>query len=805
MTRGAARDADRDPDRAPDRVADAATDAASDADRAAARLDGRLLAIGVGTAVTTLLDQAVFSFAVPGLRDDLGADPAQVQWLVAGYSLAFGLALVPGGRIGDLFGRRAPYLAGLALFGIGGVFAATGGDPLLVIVARIAQGLGAGLVNPQVLGWFQDRFTGAARAKALGAYTTAGSIAGLAGPLLGGWVLASSPPDVGWRLVLLLPVPFAICLLAVAWAILPGRVRAPGAGRRPGVDAPGLALLVAATLCLMLPTTGGTPGGAWWLVGAAVAAGGFLLWERRAGRTGGAVLDRSLARSRGFLLGTAVATLLFGSGLGLGIVTTLFLIDGLGFDPFTAALLLGPRAVGTAIGSAQSWRVATRAGRRGTTLVLAAGAVAIAVEAALVATASIPLVLVALVGVGTVHGVLSGLAIPANQTLTLEHAPPDRAGVGAAFMQLSQRLAAAVCLAAGTGLILSADAPADSFVRAAVAFGAVAAAAAAVSLFDRTALVRAASTSSMVPSMTPRDARSTCAVTTSAGGLRRASMPSMTDTLIDLDRSAIDRAAFARDWEEWHRAHEAARANGHGFLAITGLHWLGESPQRIEGVPGAWSTGEAGPVVELDEGDVLELDGEALAGRHAFGPIAERDGLTLRSGRLAIELAKRGGHDIVRPRDPEFPYLARYTGTPTYLPNPRWLAAGRFLPFDAPRDVTVGAAVEGLQHVYEAPGEVEFVLRGETFRLTAFNGRAPGSLFVLFTDATSGLTTYAANRSLAIDAPDAEGRVVLDFNRAVNLPCAYTDFATCPLPPAENRLPVGIEAGEKTPLERQAA
>jgi uncharacterized protein len=99
---------------------------------------------------------------------------------------------------------------------------------------------------------------------------------------------------------------------------------------------------------------------------------------------------------------------------------------------------------------------------------------------------------------------------------------------------------------------------------------------------------------------------------------------------------------------------------------------------------------------------------------------------------------------------------------------------------------------------------VEFELAGRSLALTAFNGKDPGSLFVLFTDATSGVTTYAANRSLALGVPDADGRVVLDFNRAVNLPCAYTDFATCPLPPAENRLPVAIEAGEQIPHERRA-
>jgi hypothetical protein len=96
---------------------------------------------------------------------------------------------------------------------------------------------------------------------------------------------------------------------------------------------------------------------------------------------------------------------------------------------------------------------------------------------------------------------------------------------------------------------------------------------------------------------------------------------------------------------------------------------------------------------------------------------------------------------------------------------------------------------------------VEFEVDGTPVSLTAFGG-ADGALLVLFTDATSGVTTYGANRSLAVGAPDEDGRVVLDFNRATNLPCAYTDLATCPLPPAENRLPLAVEAGEKIPFER---
>ncbi|WP_084670356.1 DUF1684 domain-containing protein [Microbacterium paludicola] len=272
----------------------------------------------------------------------------------------------------------------------------------------------------------------------------------------------------------------------------------------------------------------------------------------------------------------------------------------------------------------------------------------------------------------------------------------------------------------------------------------------------------------------------------------------------------IDRAAFGRDWETWHREHEARRADPHGFLAVTGLHWLGDAAVTLPDAPGTWTLGPDGPVVRLADGETLDLDGETLRGEHAFGDIPERGGVNLGfvDGDVTgvIELAQRGGHTIVRPRRPDHPFLASYTGTPTYVSNPRWRVAARFRAFDEPRPTTVGAAVDGLTHVYDAPGVLEFEWRGETFSLTAFPGHAgPGSLLVLFTDATSGLTTYAANRSVSVAAPDADGWTVIDFNRAVNLPCAYTDHATCPLPPAENRLPIGIEAGEKTPLARVSA
>ncbi|MEU4338827.1 DUF1684 domain-containing protein [Micromonospora lupini] len=264
------------------------------------------------------------------------------------------------------------------------------------------------------------------------------------------------------------------------------------------------------------------------------------------------------------------------------------------------------------------------------------------------------------------------------------------------------------------------------------------------------------------------------------------------------------RGEFNEDWQEWHRLHEEARADRHGFLAVSGLHWLTPGPQRFPDVPGEWHTGDHGPVVALGDGEELIIDGQQVRGRHEFGPIAERASVTVGIEGAVLEVARRGGHDILRPRRPENPLRVGYRGTPTYPPHPRWVLSGRFAPFDSPRPTTVGAAVEGLTHVYDAPGRIEFAVDGVPLSLTAFNGATPGSLSVLFTDSTSGVTTYPANRSLTVAEPDEQGRVTLDFNRATNLPCAYTDFATCPLPPAENHLPVAVEAGEKAPYERLA-
>lgn len=257
---------------------------------------------------------------------------------------------------------------------------------------------------------------------------------------------------------------------------------------------------------------------------------------------------------------------------------------------------------------------------------------------------------------------------------------------------------------------------------------------------------------------------------------------------------------FVANWRAWHDAHESDRAAPDGFLAITDAHWLTDAPQRFDDVPGAWSTGEAGPVVVLADGETLTIDGRLVTGEHAFGRVvsgAPVRGTWGTGGRTAVvEVANFGGNAVIRPRHPDNPTLVRYTGTPTYAPDESFVVEAVFTPFDEPREVSVDTVVDGLETLFDAPGTVSFDLDGPR-RLTAF--RDDDGLRLLFTDRTSGVTTYAASRNLHIDAPDADGHVRIDFNRAVNLPCAYTASAMCPLPPAENRLDVAIEAGEMIP------
>jgi uncharacterized protein len=250
--------------------------------------------------------------------------------------------------------------------------------------------------------------------------------------------------------------------------------------------------------------------------------------------------------------------------------------------------------------------------------------------------------------------------------------------------------------------------------------------------------------------------------------------------------SGTDTVTFEEVWQQWHQERERYYADPLGWVSLTGLYWLTDEFESVADLPGRWRA----------DADAVFLEG--VPGTERLEPVEGAPGLLVEDGARRIEVIRRTGSVALRVHDPASPHLASYQGIPSYPPSEQWQVAGTFTPYPQARTLTTGAVVEGLQHHHTAVGVIDFELGGTAQQLVAF-GKSDGALHVLFTDATSGVTTYPGARSLSVPTPGPDGAVQLDFNRASNLPCSFTDFATCPVAPAENRLPVAVTAGEKNP------
>ncbi|MFT4213135.1 MAG: DUF1684 domain-containing protein [Microbacterium sp.] len=265
----------------------------------------------------------------------------------------------------------------------------------------------------------------------------------------------------------------------------------------------------------------------------------------------------------------------------------------------------------------------------------------------------------------------------------------------------------------------------------------------------------------------------------------------------------IDETAFAADWQRWRAARDLAVAAPDGILPVVSIDYLTAEPVAIDRLPGRWSAADEGVVVDLAEGEhVLDDEGARRSGRVVLSRPAEGGSRRLvQEGTLTIELVRGSGWDIVRVRDAASAAVAAYAGTPAYAPDPAWRVTGRWVP--AEQELVVATVSDRVSRDAISPGAVEFTLRGRDHRLVALPAHGkPGHVVLLFRDATSGVTTYAAQRELLVELPASGDEVVVDFTRAYNKPCAYSDFALCPLPPAGNVLDIAVEAGERIPYER---
>ncbi|WP_300013629.1 DUF1684 domain-containing protein [Pseudonocardia sp.] len=265
-----------------------------------------------------------------------------------------------------------------------------------------------------------------------------------------------------------------------------------------------------------------------------------------------------------------------------------------------------------------------------------------------------------------------------------------------------------------------------------------------------------------------------------------------TGTVVDLQSA----------WNTWHAEREEELRTPHGWLSLTALHWLTPEPSEIDGLPGRWSATPDGVVVTAAAADGLAVRGAKeplpIDGTVTLHPVDGLPGSLVEAGDRVVEIARRTDAHALRVRDPQAPTRTGFTGVPAYPADPRWVLDARFEAYPEPRSIRVDAVVDGLSHRPSALGVVRFDLDGQGHELVALAGRA-GGLTLHFRDATSGVTTYPGGRSVQVADPAPDGRVTVDLNRLTNLPCAFTDFATCPLPPAGNRLTVAVEAGERSP------
>jgi EmrB/QacA subfamily drug resistance transporter len=397
------------------------------------RRRAQALAVCIAAAFLTLLDVSIVTVALPSMERHLSMSSEQATWSVAGYTLTFGLALIPSGRVGDEFGRRRVFVIGMVFFTVTGVFCAFAPDATWLVAARLARGISAGLIAPQVVGMLHQMYPPRARGRAFGYYGAAVSLSTAIGPLWGGAILQRFAAADGWRWVFLLFIPFDLAVVPLALRLLPKSRRSERAGSLDLVGALVLGLGVAAVM-LPLLQTGPWADRRWWLtlVGCLLLAA-FVRWERSVVRRAGRPLvDMNLFRERTYWVAVIVAGALYGGFTGIFIVLAQFLQQGMHYSPFKASLCTVLFTVGSAVCGIVGGRLVHRAGRLLVILGTALTAIGLGVTAFVAGGARPGDNMVALMAVPLlVAGCGAGLVIAANQTLAL-HLVPRREGSTAA-------------------------------------------------------------------------------------------------------------------------------------------------------------------------------------------------------------------------------------------------------------------------------------------------------------------------------------------------------------------------------------
>ncbi|MEV6318276.1 MFS transporter [Streptomyces sp. NPDC051776] len=404
-----------------------------------------------------LIDFFIVNVALPSIDRELGAGPAMLELVVAGYGVAYAVLLVLGGRLGDMFGRRRLFVVGMAAFGLTSLACGLAPHAGTLVAARVAQGAAAALMLPQVLATVHATTTGRRRGRALSLYGATGGLSMVAGQILGGALVSADIAGTGWRSVFLVNVPVVLTGLALASRTVPET-----RSERPApVDGSGTALLALSLVALLMPLTEGRAAGwpLWTWVSLAAfpfTAGAFWAVERRADRQGRTPLVppsmfalAGLRRGLGMMLPFA-----FGFG-GFMFVMAVALQQGRRLSPVDAGMALAPMAVTFFAASLMGPRLVGRYGSR----IVTAGGLVQAAGLALLVTAALRdwdglgfwqlLPGVALAGFG------QGLQLPVLFRIVLADVPGEQAGVGSGVMVTTQQSSLALGVATLGSLFLA--------------------------------------------------------------------------------------------------------------------------------------------------------------------------------------------------------------------------------------------------------------------------------------------------------------------------------------------------------------
>ncbi len=437
----------------------------------------------------SLIGVSIVNVALPSIQLGLGADQSDLQWVLSGYALTFGVILVAAGRAGDIMGRGGIFLVGVGIFTASSIAAGFAADAMWLNAARFVQGIGSGLLNPQGIGMIQQYFRGEERGRAFGYFGTVVGFSVAIGPVLGGFLIETGGPDLGWRLTFLVNVPIGILaiLLGMRWFPKPLFRRPPqrapdgaepAAGWLGSLDPIGSVLLGLALLAILYPfmeSRGSTISWALLPVGFALVWL-WVWWERRCPRLGHTpMVDLGIFRTSSFTNGTLIMTLYFMGMTSVWVLVALYVQDGEGKTAFESGLFGIPASLLSAYTAYWSGRRVGRYGRKivigGIFLALLGLATSIAVVLLHERFAlSVWWLLLSLSFIGLAQGAV----ISPNQTLTLAEVPLEYAGSSGAIMQTGQRIGTSVGIAMITAAVFAALARWTWSIAVVIGFGLIA-------------------------------------------------------------------------------------------------------------------------------------------------------------------------------------------------------------------------------------------------------------------------------------------------------------------------------------------